>query len=233
MDPDDSEFITKNGDGEYKTDGNGILKISGTVPRMYVMKSDLTGHWQNVEITIYGQRISDSGIDWGGINAIARTNHAIDTNYCDTRGYGGRFTYEGIIDFEKETKHDDTNGYYQVGGNTYWSEGMIKNKWIGYKFVIYDLNDGNVKLELWEDETDGINGGSWKKVNEFVDNGNNFGVGYTACKSGINPALRLTNSDIRPGSESGKPNLAVYFRSDGVGADGLWYKKASIREIII
>ena len=46
------------------------------------------------------------------------------------------------------------------------------------------------------------------EVNEFVDNGNNFGVGESACKEGINPAMKLTSSDNRPGSESGK-NLDV------------------------
>ncbi len=228
-DPYDSEFVTKwKGTGTYKTDGKGILKISGSAPRMYVIDPAQINSWHNVEITIYGQRVSDSSTPWGGIESVARTNHMIDSNSCDTRGIATRMRYDGHYDFEKETAHPDSTA---IQNKVMWSGGMQKNAWIGYKYVVYDMPDGNVKLELWYDNSDGLNGGNWTKINELIDTGNNFGVGGTACKSGINPAMKLDSSDTRAGSETGKPNLAVYFRSDDVGTDGLLYKKVSVREI--
>ena len=200
---------------------------------MYILDVARTGFWHNVEITVYGMRISDSSIGYAGIMAYARTNHYVDENICDDRGYGGRFTYDGRADFEKETAHHLSNGNAQTATQHPWGGAMPKNVWIGYKYVVYDLANGNVKLELYMDTTDGLNGGTWNKITEFEDTGNNFGVGKGACKSGINPALKLTNSDVCPGSETGKPNLDVYFRSDGVGTDGLWYKKGSVREITL
>lgn len=238
-DPYDPEFLTKyKGKGYWSADGLGILKISGDAPRMYVVDPNNIKGWHNVEVTVYGMRVSDSNITWGGIMAYARTNHLVDTDYCDTRGYGGRLKYDGIIDFEKEIEHNSE--YVQTESNNYWPEGMPNNKWIGYKFIVYDTVSNNslssVKLELWIDNTDGLNGGNWTKVYEFVDNGRNFGtlgdMGEVSCASGINSYLSLTASDNRPGSETGKPNLAVYFRSDGVNNGGLLYKKASIREIL-
>jgi hypothetical protein len=228
-DPFDSEFITQyKGSGSWKTDGNGVLQISGEGPRMYIIDPSQLRSWHNVEITVYGKRISDNGTEWAGIASYARTNHMIDNNSCDTRGYGGRFRYDGAIDFEKEISHE--KAYAQTEGKNYWESGMPKNIWIGYKFIVYDLPNNSVKLELWIDTTDGLNGGNWTKINEFIDDGTNFGS-EESCKSNVSSYTVLSNADNRIGSESGKPNLAVYFRSDNVNTDGLFYKKASIREI--
>lgn len=108
-DPDDPEFNTQNkGTGSWKVDGTGILKISGSAPRMYITDDAQVKNWHNVEVTLYGYRVSDDNTPWGGLEAVTRTNHFVDTNLCDTRGIDARMRYDGHIDFEKETSHPNS-----------------------------------------------------------------------------------------------------------------------------
>ena len=229
VDPDDPWFDADHSRASYET-GHGRMTISGEVPRMYVHDPALKRQWRDVEVTMYVKRVSDSGVPYAGMTAVARSNHLAATGQgnpqlCDTRGYGGRLRFDGHADFEKETAHPQND---TTGNVTIWPDGMPRNVWIGYKYLVYDEPDG-VHLELWVDRTDGDSGGDWHLVDSAVDDGNLFGE--EPCAAGVNPRMKLTNSPSRKGSESGKPNVSVYFRSDGIGTDGLVYKRGSIREI--
>ena len=228
IDPADDWFDADHGTAMYRA-GGGELRISGPTARMYVYDPRAERQWRDVEVTMYFKRVDDEGTPFAGMTAVARSNHLSTEDsgdVCDTRGYGGRLRFDGSTDFEKETAHPENQAF---SSKKLFSEGMPYDEWLGYKFLVFDREDG-VHLQLWLDRTGGVDGGDWELVNEMVDDGQVFGE--VACAPGVDPQMMLTNEGSRVGSESGLPNISVYFRSDDIGRDGLVYKWGSVREIV-
>lgn len=229
IDPSDRWFDAGYGSGSFSV-RDGELSLSGTHPRMHVSSPDRMRQWRDVEITMYFKRVADTNVAYAGMVAVARTNHGvtgdINTNPCDTRGIGARMRYDGHIDFEKETSHPDNAA---AAEKVYWPGGLPRDRWIGFKYVVFDRPNGDVKLELWIDLAEGRNGGKWIRINQLVDTGSVFGD--EPCAPGVDPRMPLRKGSLREGSESGKPNISVYFRTDGLRDRGLVYKWGSIRDI--
>jgi len=234
QDPRDRWFDADHGEGRYQVDGLGALTAAGDYVRMYVHDPACRREWsENLEITVYVARIGETKVvGYSGVQIFARTNHGTvgneNRNYCDDRGYGAKVTLDGRFEFEKEVRHHADHGYVGAATVRPWSE-LPKDRAVGVKYVLRNQQrDSQVRLELYRDLTGGAGGGTWQKLTEFVDTGANWGHQATPPKPGVAPELPLIRRLVLPDSESGRPQLTVYFRHE---FGTMRYEKASIREI--
>ena len=212
----DPELKLSGRNPELVIDGKGIATMQGEIkneiadPRMFVYDPALKKKWENTEITIYMMRVSEHvSYSYSGLNVNSRSEHQ-DSGKDPNKGqsYTGRFIHDGRTMFVKEIIHGE---YYENADKRIypWSTSNKKmpyHQWIGLKLITYDLPNGNVKLELYMDLTDGVNGGNWEKTNEFIDNGTWADRIFT------------------------DPATSVWIKNDGLGVAK--YKNFSVREII-
>jgi len=217
-------MLIAHGAGSTDIDGNGVAKMTGDQPRLYIYDRAQELKWQNVEVTFYGRQIGTAGSGTAGFTAGARSEHQNVTgaDICPGPTYYGRMNYDGRVRFVKELAH----GHYSepveftVDWNT--TNGNIpKNVWIGYKFVVRNIdNNQHVKLELYRDLTNGLQGGTWEKIAEYVD------MGDWQLRDGSDMQALCGFSSTKILLD---PGTSVFIRNTAIEeAD---YKKFSVREI--
>jgi hypothetical protein len=171
--------------------------------------------WKNVEITGY-LRMLDTSDDTSAVQWYARGGMHSDEVPCEGTSIKGRLHANGEVGWVKEIWHD--GGYTEENATTEATDSIV-NRWVGFKAVIYNINnDSAVAMEAYLDVD---NNNQWKKVSDFIDNG-----GWYSSSS---------NSEFNR-ANCGKPNDYVVtnpgpiasFRSDGVEWD---FRNLSVREI--
>src|ERR671919_223268 len=183
-------------DARSGTEGHGI--------RMHV--DSPSGTWKNTEMTAYF-RVIDGNDQFTMIARHGPSYH--DDGGCLAYGYYGMTAVGGEVYFKKKLWHYD-DGYTRRLAQIDALSNLL-NKWIGMKFVVYDLPNGDVKLELWIDEGNMSN--NWRKATELVDDGD-IHVEGEDCGT---PSNRVIDEGTR-----------ASFRVD----DSLFdFKKLSVREI--
>src|ERR671914_143495 len=189
---------------------NGVWRVdarSGTEAHGIRMHVDSpSGTWKNTEMTAYF-RVIDGNDQFTMIARHGPSYH--DDGGCLAYGYYGMTAVGGEVYFKKKLWHYD-DGYTRRLAQIDALSNLL-NDWIGMKFVVYDLPNGDVKLELWIDEGDMTN--DWRKVTELVDDGD-IHVEGEDCGT---PSNRVIEEGTR-----------ASFRVD----DSLFdFKKLSVREI--
>ena len=187
----------------------GEMRINGSVPRVYVFDEARQKMFENVEVTCYynsvgrGNMASYQGMEIGvrGQHELQKGNDTVRTYYC-------RHSIDKNWWRMKEDVHPTSKDVVMKSGVDF-----AVNKWYGMKFIVRNMANGDVKLESYQDLTDGAGGGTWTKMYEFVDTASNPWAGYPV----------YTSETPSCGCHS------VFARSDN--ATDFRLKKFSIREV--
>src|SRR5919107_3072398 len=164
------------------------------------------GEWKNVEMTGYFKL--HEGNDQ--FTLIARQGPTYNDNGgCGAYGYYGMLSATGDAYFKKKLFHH--GGYTDRTEVRQGVVGDLNDRWVGIKMIAYNLDGGDVKLELWVDDGDETN--NWQKATEYVDDGN-WQVAGSDCDR--------SDDIIDEGTRGG-------FRVDDSQFE---FKKLSIREIV-
>ena len=235
VDPQDAWFDADHGDASYDIDGAGTLRISGGVPAHVRPRSgaDHPVAQRRDHDVLHARRRQQRRVRraWSRSRASNHGTIGRETdNLCDTRGIDARMRYDGHIDFEKETSHPTRSAIHEqdaVGGR-HAQERLDRLQAARLRPPQRRREAGAVARRERTARTAAPGSSSL----EHVDRGTDFGVGGTPCRSGIDPAMRLTNAPDahRLGDRQAEHHRLLPQRRRR--HDGLVYKRGSIREIV-
>jgi len=179
--------------GEFKMDAETGTERHGV--RIHVDSPN--GEWKNVEMSGYF-KLLDGQDEFTLIARHGPSYH--EDGGCDAYGYYGMLSAEGDAFFKKKTYHHG-GGYTARTAVAENVVSEVQDRWIGIKFMVYDVNEEDVKLELWIDDGDETN--NWKKVTEYVDDGE-WETDESHCDrpedyiihSGTRASFRVDNSEF-------------------------------------
>ena len=221
-----------NGDGVFnpgseiqrQSDGSWQIGLNATrngyeQVRMNVRTPAELEEWKDVEITGYTKVLNASN-DHDALVWYARGNRHNNLVPCEGTSLKGGISADGTISWVKEIWH--TGGYTDERGKRKVVESII-GKWIGWKVVIYNINEKStnrtiVKMESYIDYNAK---NKWVKVAEEVDRG-----GWEASSS----------DSVFYSGNCGRPRDFIITNSDRVAAfrsdNMIWnFQNLSVREI--
>jgi hypothetical protein len=149
--------------------------------------------WKNVEITLIFKLLDSSRFkgDQHDISLVTRSiSHSqLDNDYkigpkffCGGSSYHNNISNDGNVRMKKEQFHIDYE--WERYNDEMLSVGNLYNKIIGFKGIVYNINNTAVKLEAWVDTENGGKG-PYKKIHQAIDNGN-WGDNMKLCGAETN-----------------------------------------------
>jgi hypothetical protein len=162
-------------------------------------------------------------------------NAITDDNVNACKAAGHEYSYEikknGVNQFKKEEFHDSVAAGEGYADNIIFSDNSAPyNQWIGMKLTT-QLQSGKMKVQAWKDLTDGVNGGTWTKAGEILDDGTNWKISAANSISnyGSLPAGSGNCTKISPIDAA----LTMTASAVGLRCDNtkVMFKKFSAREI--
>jgi hypothetical protein len=215
-------FITSDANITRQTDGS--WRINNSNVRLNVDTPPNTEPWKNVEITGYARVVDqvpikgnpEAATDDFDLNWLARGGEHNTENPCEGSAYTAILDINGTVGWKKEIWFP--GGYTDDREADKVVTDPLLNRWIGFKAIMYNTNNTNVKMESYIDNR---NTNYWVQVTNLTDSGNWYAKSpdseFNRADCGRPKNYVITNG-----------GSLVTFRSDNIVWD---FKNLSVREI--